>query len=149
MYKISSIVSVVAAVIAALSGCIVWWSGSIISLKQENKIFALETEQRIKRPTIFSQEVVSKNIVEGDVFVHQYLVSINSPVVHAPLYTRINFQLENGGIERIGEMQINDRDGGVRQVEGADVSYLNTLYTLRTNRRLGENEAIIFSLQPF
>lgn len=147
IYKISSITAVMAALITAFAGGIQWYSGKIIADKQEAKVIAIEKDARIKKPTIFSQTSVSLNVSEGNLFVQKYLISINSPTVHIPLYTNILYNPANGPIERVGEMQINDVGGGVRKVEDEDISYVDTEYTLKTNRALKENEYINFSLE--
>ncbi len=147
IYRVSSIIAISSAVIAALFGGIQWWSGNVISSKQEIKIVAMEKDTRVKRSTIFSQKIISQNIPDGKLFVQKYQVSINSPVVHVPLYTYIQSRPINGIVERVGEMQINDVGGGVRSVGGVDVSYVDTEYTLKTNRALDEGESITFTLE--
>ena len=147
IYKISSIVAISAALIAALAGGVQWWAGSVISNRQETKIITMERDVRIKKPAIFLQKAISLNTSDGNLFIQKYLVSINSPVVHIPLYTHIQYKLSNGPIERVGEMQLKDIGSGIRQVEGEDVSYVDTEYTLRTNRMLNQGEEIIFTLE--
>lgn len=147
IYRISSVVAIVAALVAASAGGVQWWSGNVISAKQEAKITVMATEARIRNPTIYSQTTISQNIHVGDLFAQKYLVSINSPAVHVPLYTYIQYEPTNGDIERVGEMQLNDVGGGVRQVEGKSVSYVDTEYTLKTSRALSEGEGIVFTLE--
>lgn len=147
IYRISSITVIVAAFVTAIAGGLQWWSGNKISAKQEVKIAAMEKEARIKKSTIISQTNISKNKLEGKLFVHKYLISINSPVVHIPLYTNIEYNLANGDIKRIGGMQLNDVGGGVRRVEDENVSYVDTEYTVKTDRPLKSGEEFVFSLE--
>lgn len=138
---------VVAAFVTASAGGIQWWSGNVISTNQEVKIVAMEKSARIKKPSIFSQKIISQNVPDGDLFAQKYLVSINSPVRHIPLYTYINYKPFNGDIERVGEMQLSDVGGGIRQVEDENVSYVDTEYTLKTSRPLSKDEGIVFTLE--
>lgn len=147
IYRVSSITAIVAALVAAIAGGTQWWSGSVISSRQEVKITTLEKDSRIKKPSIFSQKIISQNIPDKNLFIQKYLVSINSPVQYVPLYTYIQFDRINGDIERVGAMEYNDVGGGVRSVEGQDVSYVNTEYTLKTSRILSGDEKIVFSLE--
>jgi len=150
IYTISSIVGIIAALIAPLAPLafgIQWWSGNVIAKKQEDKILVMEKDARIKKPTIFSQKAISLNVPDGDLFVQKYVVSINSPVVNIPLYTVIRSNPVKGIVERVGDMQLNDVGGGLRQTEGADVSYVDVEYTVRTNRALDDGETIIFTLE--
>jgi len=147
VYKISSIVAIIAALTAAIAGGVQWWSGNLLSNKQENKIIAMEKEARIRNPTIFSQKLISPNVPDGNFFVQKYAVSINSPVQHRPLYTYFDYDGKNGDLDRVGEMQYNDTGSGIRQVEGVDVSYVDTEYTLKTNRAVLAGEKIIFTLE--
>lgn len=147
IYRISSVVLIVAAFVTAFAGGIQWWSGNRISNEQEAKVMAMGKDARIKSPAIFSQKVISQNIPEGTLFVHKYLVSINSPIVHIPLYTYIQYKPANGDIERVGGMQMNNVGGGVRRTEGENVSYVDAEYTVRTNRALADDETITFTLK--
>jgi len=147
IYRTASILAISAAVIAACAGGIQWWTGAILAKTQEMKVETLEKEARIKNPTLFAQEIIELNVPDGEVFIQKYLVSISSPQKHTPMYTRIQYKEENGSINRIGETQMSDVGGGIKQIEGVDVSYVNTAYTIRTDRKLAEGESVIFSLK--
>jgi len=147
IYRISSVVLIISAFLTAFAGGIQWWSGSIISNQQDAKVVGVEKDVRIKSSTIFSQKIISQNVLDETLFVHKYLVSINSPLVRMPLYTYIQYKPANGDIERVGGMLINDVGGGIRRVEGENVSYVDNEYTVKTNRALAEDETITFTLK--
>ncbi len=147
IYKVSSITVIVATIVGAFAGVTQYWTSGIISKRQDGKIEAMEKSVRVNKANIFSQKIISQNIPNEKLFTQKYLISINSPIQHTPLYTYIQYDIRNGDIERVGEMGYSDIGGGVRQVEGQDVSYIDTEYTLNTNRALNENEGIIFSLE--